>query len=133
MILCFIFSLLLTQVLFRYTRQAESIFSPGPKGIDVLVVPSAPIHWTIAEVLADPIATNSVLGTFTHFGNVLDLNGISVPAGTYIAENKVEQGVEQSEKASVTLPLALHFLDRVGLMRQYWRLREGLGRLLRSD
>ena len=51
-----------------------------------------------------------MLGTFTHFGNVLDLNGISVPAGIYITENKAEQGVEQSEQASVTLPFGVTFL-----------------------
>jgi len=33
--------------------------------------------------LDDPIAKNSHLGQFTHFGNVLDMNGVSVPAGTY--------------------------------------------------
>jgi len=48
-----------------------------------VVVPSAPTHWKVSEVLADPVVKNSHLGAFTHFGNVLDLNGISVPAGTY--------------------------------------------------
>ena len=70
-----------------YTRQAEMVFSPGPTGIAVLAVPSAPVHWTVAEVLSRPISTNSVLGTFTHFGNVLDLNAVAVPAGDYTGEN----------------------------------------------
>ncbi len=65
-----------------YTRQAEKIFAYTSTGIDVLVVPTAPTHWTVEEVLADPIATNSVLGTFSHFGNVLDLCAVAVPAGT---------------------------------------------------
>jgi Asp-tRNA(Asn)/Glu-tRNA(Gln) amidotransferase A subunit family amidase len=34
-------------------------------------------------MLADPIAKNSTLGTFTQFANVLDLTGLAVPAGTY--------------------------------------------------
>jgi Asp-tRNA(Asn)/Glu-tRNA(Gln) amidotransferase A subunit family amidase len=34
-------------------------------------------------VLDDPIAKNSALGEFTHYANVLDLTGISVPAGTF--------------------------------------------------
>jgi Asp-tRNA(Asn)/Glu-tRNA(Gln) amidotransferase A subunit family amidase len=34
-------------------------------------------------MLSEPITRNSQLGLFTHFGNVLDLCGISVPAGTY--------------------------------------------------
>ena len=65
-----------------YTRQAEKTFSYNSSGIDVLVVPTAPMHWTIEEVLADPIITNSVLGEFSHFGNVLDLCAVAVPAGT---------------------------------------------------
>jgi Asp-tRNA(Asn)/Glu-tRNA(Gln) amidotransferase A subunit family amidase len=66
-----------------YTRQAERIFASSKVGPFILVVPSTPTHWTVAEVLADPITKNSINGTFTHFGNVLDLTGVSVPAGTY--------------------------------------------------
>ncbi|KAH7908588.1 amidase signature domain-containing protein [Hygrophoropsis aurantiaca] len=69
-----------------YTRQAETIFKPGPNGIDVLVVPSAPTHWSVEQVLADPVKTSSALGTFSNFANVLDMNGIAVPAGTYSIE-----------------------------------------------
>jgi Asp-tRNA(Asn)/Glu-tRNA(Gln) amidotransferase A subunit family amidase len=50
----------------------------------------------VAEVLADPIAKNSALGEFTHFGNVLDLTGISVPAGTYPAKEP-KTTVEKTE------------------------------------
>ena len=65
-----------------YTRQVEKIFAYDASGIDVLVVPTAPTHWTVEEVLADPITTNSVLGEFSHFGNVLDLCAVAIPAGT---------------------------------------------------
>lgn len=65
-----------------YTRKAEKTFAYDASGIDVLVVPTAPTHWTVEEVLADPMATNSVLGEFSHFGNVLDLCAVAVPAGT---------------------------------------------------
>ncbi|KAL1898218.1 hypothetical protein Sste5346_003624 [Sporothrix stenoceras] len=50
--------------------------------VSVLVVPTAPFHPTVAAMQADPIAMNAQLGFFTHFGNVLDLCAISVPAGT---------------------------------------------------
>ena len=33
-------------------------------------------------MLADPIVTNSRLGTYTNFVNLLDLCGIAVPTGT---------------------------------------------------
>ena len=66
-----------------YTRLAEKVFAYNASGVDVIVVPTAPTHFTVEEVLADPIAKNSALGEFTHFGNVLDLCAVAVPAGTY--------------------------------------------------
>ena len=66
-----------------YTRQAEKVFAYSSSGVDVVVVPTAPTHWTVEAVLADPIDKNSVLGEFAHFGNVLDLCAVAVPAGTY--------------------------------------------------
>ncbi|MEV0852405.1 allophanate hydrolase [Nocardia fluminea] len=50
--------------------------------IDAIVVPTIGTTFTVTEVLADPIATNTVLGHYTHFGNLLDLTAIAVPAGT---------------------------------------------------
>ena len=41
--------------------------------MDVLVLPTIGTTFTVAEVLADPIATNTMLGHYTHFGNLLDL------------------------------------------------------------
>ncbi|MDM7853913.1 allophanate hydrolase [Cellulomonas alba] len=49
-------------------------------GCDVLLLPTAPCHPTIAEVEADPVGVNSRLGTFTNFVNLLDLAAVSVPA-----------------------------------------------------
>ena len=59
-------------------REVEVVFEE----IDVLVVPTAPTHFTLAEVEEDPISTNTALGTFTNCVNLLDLCGIAVPAGT---------------------------------------------------
>ncbi|WP_170315575.1 allophanate hydrolase [Nakamurella deserti] len=49
--------------------------------MDVLVLPTLGTTFTVDEVLADPIATNTVLGHYTHFGNLLDLCAVAVPAG----------------------------------------------------
>jgi allophanate hydrolase len=49
--------------------------------IDVLVTPTAPCQYTIAEMLADPITLNSNLGIYTNFVNLLDLAAIAIPAG----------------------------------------------------
>jgi allophanate hydrolase len=50
--------------------------------MDVLVLPTIGTTFTVAEVLADPIDTNTALGHYTHFGNLLDLCAVAVPAGT---------------------------------------------------
>ena len=49
--------------------------------IDVLVTPTAPRQYTVAEMLADPIRLNSDLGFYTNFMNLLDLSGVAIPAG----------------------------------------------------
>lgn len=50
--------------------------------MDVLVVPTIGTTFTVDEVLAAPIDCNTMLGHYTHFGNLLDLLGVSVPVGT---------------------------------------------------
>jgi allophanate hydrolase len=60
----------------EYRRACERVF----EAVDVLVVPSVPTTYTIEELLNDPIALNSRLGTYTNFVNLLDLCGLAVPA-----------------------------------------------------
>jgi allophanate hydrolase len=50
------------------------------QGIDLLVVPTAPTHHTIARMQADPVALNRQLGAYTNFVNLLDYAALSVPA-----------------------------------------------------
>jgi allophanate hydrolase len=50
-------------------------------GVELMVTPSAPTIYTLAELEADPITLNSRLGTYTNFVNLLDLSGLAVPAG----------------------------------------------------
>jgi allophanate hydrolase len=49
--------------------------------VDALVVPVLGTTFTTAAVLADPIGTNTILGTYTHCGNLLDLCAAVVPSG----------------------------------------------------
>jgi allophanate hydrolase len=49
--------------------------------MDVLVVPTIGTTFTVDEVLARPIDCNTMLGHYTHFGNLLDLVGVAVPLG----------------------------------------------------
>ncbi|HYP88291.1 MAG TPA: allophanate hydrolase [Polyangiaceae bacterium] len=50
-------------------------------GLDALLLPTAPTHYTIQEVLDSPLELNSRLGTYTNFVNLLDLSALAVPAG----------------------------------------------------
>ncbi|GAS88330.1 allophanate hydrolase [Mycolicibacterium brisbanense] len=51
-------------------------------GCDALLVPTAPTHPRIAEVMADPIAVNTRMGRYTNFCNLFDMCAIAIPAGT---------------------------------------------------
>ena len=50
------------------------------KDIDLLLVPTAPTHYTIAAMRADPVALNRNLGAYTNFVNLLDYAALSVPS-----------------------------------------------------
>jgi len=58
-------------------REAAKVW----RDIDVMLTPTAGTIYTIAEVEADPVQTNSNLGYYTNFMNLLDLAAIALPAG----------------------------------------------------
>ena len=59
-----------------YGQQAAAMWD----SIDLLLVPTAPTHYTIAQMQADPVALNRNLGEYTNFVNLLDYAAISVPS-----------------------------------------------------
>ena len=61
----------------RLRRATERQFN----SISVLVVPTAPRPFTIAEMEADPIRLNNQLGHYSYFANLLDLCAVAVPNG----------------------------------------------------
>jgi allophanate hydrolase len=61
-------------------KRFEQAARPMWEGIDVLVVPTAPTHYTIAQMQADPVALNRNLGFYTNFVNLLDYAALSVPS-----------------------------------------------------
>jgi allophanate hydrolase len=65
--------------------------SPVWEAVDLLLLPTAPEHPTIAAMLEDPVGLNSRLGLFTNFVNLMDLAALSVPAGW--SENGLPIGV----------------------------------------
>ncbi len=61
------------------------------KSVDMLMVPTTPAAYTVAQLEADPVTLNSNLGTYTNFANLLDLAGIAVP--DTIAQDGTPYGV----------------------------------------
>ncbi|CAH2807101.1 MAG: Allophanate hydrolase (EC [uncultured Paraburkholderia sp.] len=62
-------------------RELDHLARPIWEQIDVLVVPTAPTHYTIEQMQADPVALNRNLGKYTNFVNLLDYAAIAVPSG----------------------------------------------------
>ncbi|MDQ0083708.1 allophanate hydrolase [Variovorax boronicumulans] len=53
---------------------------PMWRDIDVLLVPTAPTHYTREQMRADPVVLNRNLGAYTNFVNLLDYAALSVPS-----------------------------------------------------
>ena len=49
--------------------------------LDFLCVPTIPTSYTVEQNLADPIETNTRLGTYTNFVNLLELCALVIPTG----------------------------------------------------
>jgi allophanate hydrolase len=58
-------------------RIAEGIW----EDVEVLMTPTAPTHYRISELEADPVRLNLTLGYYTNYMNLMDLAGVAVPAG----------------------------------------------------
>jgi allophanate hydrolase len=60
-------------------RAADTILAT----VDALVAPTTGTIYTVAEIETDPIRLNSNLGRYNNFMNLLDLCGLTLPAGRY--------------------------------------------------
>lgn len=49
--------------------------------VDLLMLPTSPTIYTVAQMLADPVTRNSHFGLYTNFANLLGYAAIAVPAG----------------------------------------------------
>lgn len=79
--------------------------------MDVLIAPTTPTHYTLAQVEKDPITTNTRLGVFTNCVNLLDLCAVTIPAGT----------------TSTGLPFGVTLLAPAGRDHALLRCAEALG------
>ena len=60
----------------RLGQRADTMW----EGIDVLMVPTAPTHYTQVQMQQAPVALNRNLGGYTNFVNLLDYAALSVPS-----------------------------------------------------
>lgn len=79
--------------------------------VDLLLLPTAPTTYTVAQMRDEPVALNSRLGLYTNFANLLGLAAIAVPAG--FREDGLPAGVTLvgpggSDEALAPLADALH-------------------------
>ncbi|MBI5128434.1 MAG: amidase [Rhodopseudomonas palustris] len=63
-------------------KQAQREASLLLAGCDAMVVPTVPTIFTIDQMLADPMALNSAMGTYTYFVNPLDMCAVAIPGQT---------------------------------------------------
>jgi len=93
-------------------RQAELALA----GTDLLVVPTTPTLWTIAQLEEEPILRNAALGRYTNFVNFLDLAAVAVPAG--FRPNRLPAGITLAAPAfsdDALAELAARFQRALGL------------------
>jgi len=61
----------------EYLRATQHLW----ERIDVLLLPTVPTIYRLAEVLAEPVGLNANLGIYTNFVNLLDMSAVAIPAG----------------------------------------------------
>ncbi|CUM66186.1 uncharacterized protein PRCAT00003844001 [Priceomyces carsonii] len=69
---------------FDYEYKRQAILKKVKKaldGVDIVVVPTAPLIPKINDVVTKPVEINSLLGTYTNFVNLADMSALAIPAG----------------------------------------------------
>ncbi len=85
------------------------------KRCDLLLLPTAPRSYTIAQIADSPVERNTHLGFYTNFVNLLDLAAVAVPAG--MRPDGLPFGVSligQAFTEQALLPLADRLHRRLG-------------------
>jgi allophanate hydrolase len=85
-------------------RQIEQQVRPMWQDIDLMVVPTAPTHVRIDDMLRQPVELNRQLGHYTNFVNLLDYAALSVPSGW--RQDGLPFGVTFMAPAGADWPLA---------------------------
>ena len=106
-------------------QNLKARLAPVIDSVDIICVPTAPRHFTLEEVLEEPIATNTMLGSYTNFVNLLDLCGIAVPVAK--REDNLPMSVTLLAKAGedslvASLAASLHQQSSLSLGATSWPL-----------
>ncbi|MEL7149565.1 MAG: allophanate hydrolase [Pseudomonadota bacterium] len=64
---------------FYKLKELANSVAPALSACDALCVPSIPTFATVADLEADPLGPNNMLGTYTNFVNLMNLCAITVP------------------------------------------------------
>jgi allophanate hydrolase len=109
----------------EYKRQADNVLEK----LDFILTPTTGTHYRIDEVNNDPIQTNSNLGYYTNFMNLLDFSALAIPAGfkqdglpfgvTLFADAFKDEFLLQQAKA-----LMLYKQDKMGATEFSWAAKE---------
>ncbi|TIM61332.1 MAG: allophanate hydrolase, partial [Mesorhizobium sp.] len=107
-----------------YALQAHKArLAPVIASVDLFCLPTAPTHYSLETVLADPIVTNSRLGTYTNFVNLLDMCGIAVPTGKRdddLPMSVTLLAAAGKDALTATLASELHAASGLGLGATGW-------------
>ncbi|TDX62494.1 allophanate hydrolase [Methylosinus sp. sav-2] len=105
-------------------RALQARIEPLLASVDLLCVPTAPTHYTLAEIAAEPLDANTRLGTYTNFVNLLDLCGVAVPVGA-LADGRPASVtlLAQANRDALVAALARDLHADEGLGATSWRRR----------
>ncbi len=87
---------------------------------DALLLPTTPVHPTLDDVDADPVGTNTAIGVYSVFANMLDLAAVTVPLGPTPAGEASATVLVPAFADAVALDLAELVLE-LGAPHNTWR------------
>jgi allophanate hydrolase len=104
----------------RYRLEAlRQKTKPVWDAVDILMLPTSPTTYTVADMLADPIVKNGHFGRYTNFANLFGYAAIAIPGG-FDADGHLPSGVtlfgpEFSDDALAPFADAMHRAGAPGM------------------
>jgi len=94
--------------------------------VDLLLVPPRPTHPSLADLAAEPVAANSLLGTYTNFVNFLGWSALALPAGFTEGSAGSEGGLPAGLPFGITLIAPGGFDAALARFGAEWQQGSGL-------